>query len=267
VIYLPTDTAERLAKELAARRQKPRAVYVSPSSDPFMPLAELQAETCRVVEVLAEHDVEAWLMTRGAIRPSALAVLAAHRDKVKVTVGLTTVDRTLQRVLEPMAAPPRLRLRQIARLRDRGVPVHVEVAPLVPGVTDTRAQVGGLLESLALVGVQHITAGYMFLRPGIRDNLMRELEGRGLAEIVVQQFADGVMLQGDGLAPARYLSRVRRQHGYAAIKALAAGLGIRVSVCGLTNPDFRGPRRVVAEAAPRQRLLPQFDSVKVSGEW
>ena len=52
--------------------QKPRAVYVSPSTDPFPPLAEIQAETGRAVEALAQQGVSAWLMTRGFIRPAAL---------------------------------------------------------------------------------------------------------------------------------------------------------------------------------------------------
>jgi hypothetical protein len=44
------------------------------------------------------------------------------------------------------------------------------------------------------------------------------------------------------IAPARYLPKARRQRGYAALVALAAGHGIGVSVSGTTNPDFRSPR-------------------------
>src|SRR5207244_4564802 len=138
VVYLFNDNVKRLTSELADREQKPRAVYVSPSTEPFPPLAEVQAETARVVETLCGHGVEAWLMTRGYIRPAALEVLAAHPGRVKVTMGLTTTDRNLQRVLEPLAAPPRLRLRQIAKLRELGIAVQVALEPLVPGLTDTR---------------------------------------------------------------------------------------------------------------------------------
>ena len=41
-------------------------------------------------------------------------------------------------MLEPLTASPRLRLRQIRRLRDLGIPVQVALEPLVPGLTDTR---------------------------------------------------------------------------------------------------------------------------------
>jgi DNA repair photolyase len=252
VVLLPEDTAERLATELAARRQKPRAVYLSPATDPFMPLAEVQTETARVVEVLAKHGVEAWLMTRGYIRPAALEVLIAHKEHVKVTVGLTTLDRALQRVLEPLAAPPALRLRQIATLRERGIRVQVELAPLLPGLTDTRANLRPLLEALSKVGVRHVMAGYLFLRPGIEENLSKALAAHGWQD-VLDEYTQGPMMHSAGVAAARYLPKTRRQRGYAALIALAAEFGMRVSVCGVTNPDFGRPRPTVAPA-PRLRL-------------
>jgi DNA repair photolyase len=255
VIVLCEDMAEKLGAELAARRQKPRAVLISPATDPFMPLSEVQAETARAVEVLARQGVEARLLTRGYIRPSVREVLARYRQHVKVTVAITTIDRNLQRTLEPLAAPPRLRLRQIGDLHKLDIPVSVEVAPLVPGLTDRRENLTALLEALAGAGIQHITAGYMFLRPGIQQNMSRVLDPDVWNDIL-EEYAGGPMLAAGGIHAARYLPRVRRQQGYAALMALASGYGISVGVCRLTNPDFgvdtsrlRGDARL--KSAPR----------------
>src|SRR5438128_9731874 len=46
-VYLFRETARRLDKDLATRRKRPRAVFISPSTDPFPPFAEIQAETAR----------------------------------------------------------------------------------------------------------------------------------------------------------------------------------------------------------------------------
>jgi DNA repair photolyase len=258
VLYVFSDNVKRLKEELSGGKRKPWAVYVSPATDPFPPLAEIQAETVRVVETLAEHGVDSWLMTRGYIRPTALHVLAAHRERVRVTIGLTTTDRELQRVLEPLAAPPRLRLRQIAELRRLGIAVQVALEPLVPGLTDTRANLAELLDALAALGVRRVTAGYMFLRQGIRTNLIEALQPLGWDEKVLSAFAGGPVLEAPGVAPARYLPKSRRQRGYSALMALAAGLGITVSVSGVTNPDFRPPRRTDISLAAVQRSLPMF---------
>jgi hypothetical protein len=260
VVYLFSDTAERLAAELAAGRKRPRAVYVSPATDPFPPLAAVQAETARVVEVLAAHGVEAWLMTRGTIRPAIRRALAAHRHSIKLTVGLTTLDRPLQRLLEPLAASPRMRLRQIARLRQLGFAVQVALEPLVPGLTDTRANLWAVLEALAGVGVRQVTTGYLCLRAGLRDTPVQAVGAGDWEEAVLDAFADGPVLKGDHLAPARYLPKARRQRGYAALMALAAGLGIQVCVNRITNPDFRAPRQPGSNAGPRPRLLPLFEA-------
>jgi DNA repair photolyase len=256
-VQLYEGTAEQLDEELSRRAHPLRAVYLCPSTDPFPPLAAIQAETARVIPVLARHGVEAWLMTRGYIRPAVLEVLAAHRRHVKVTVALTTLDRAVQRALEPLTASPRLRLRQIRRLRARDIPVQVALDPLVPGVTDTRDSLAAVLQALARVGVTRVTAGYLFLRSRIEDNLAAALKQHGWDKWVAEAFAGGPDLQQGRGAPARYLPKARRQRGYAALMALAAGLGIAVRVSGASNPDFRTPRP--AEARPRQRLLPPFE--------
>src|SRR4051794_23821581 len=227
VLHLFRDTADCLDKELSARRTKPRAVYVSPSTDPFPPINEVQAEAARVATVLARHGVEAWFMTRGYLRPSALATLALHREFVKVTVGITTLERSWQRVLEPLAAPPRLRLRQVAELRRLGISVQVGVEPLVHGLTDTRANLEELLDALAAAGVRHVSAGYLFLRQGIREHLEQALAPFGWDHLL-QLHASGPTLQHDHVAPARYLPKPLRQRGYAALMSLAAGFGITV---------------------------------------
>ncbi len=260
VIHVYTDTIERLDRELAGRPRLPRAVYVSPASDPFPPLAGVQEEAARVVAFLAGRGVETWLMTRGFIRPAAWDVLAAHRRLVRVTVPLMTLDRSLQRTLEPLAASPRLRLKQVRRLRELGIPVQVALEPLIPGVTDTRANLAPLLQALAGIGVSRVTAGYLFLRPRIQENLAKALQPLGLDEAVGDAFRGGPFLETGAVATAHYLPKPRRQRGYAALMALASELGIGVGISGLTNPDFQ-PGHAAPLPRPRQRLLPPFEAV------
>ncbi len=69
------------------------------------------------------RDVDLW---------SKLAKVNAGR----VTVTLVTLDPDLAAVLEPRATTPAGRLRTIRELTDAGVPVTVNVAPIIPGLTD-----------------------------------------------------------------------------------------------------------------------------------
>jgi DNA repair photolyase len=246
-IRLVADVADRLTEELLDLPRRPRAVLVSPSTDPFPPLADIQAATSQVVEVLARHGIEAWLMTRGFIRPSALDVLRVHANRVKVTVSLTTLDRALQRALEPLTAPPRLRLKTIQALRAAGVACNAALEPLIPGVTDTRENLMPVLEALAIAGIRQVSVGYLVLTRRNERHLQQALRPMGLDSMVWDEYAHGPMLRSEGGPSGRYLPRSRRQHGYAVLMAMAAGLGMRISVNALTNPDF------IAEPADRLR--------------
>jgi DNA repair photolyase len=255
-VEMDRDLPEQLEQELLVKH--PRAVFISPSTDPFPPLNEVQSLTVEVVETLARHGVESWLMTRGLIRPRALNTLARHREHVKVTIALTTLDRALQRKLEPLTASPSLRLRQITRLRQLDIPFQVALDPLVPGVTDTAENLQPVLEALAAAGVRQVTAGYMFLRENIAENLAKDLQETGLEEVILEEFQGGPILTAPGMAPARYLSKSRRQRGYARLMSLAAGLDIKVHISALTNPDFGTHRRPDPTPEPRPSLRALF---------
>ncbi len=257
VVQLYQDTAERLEQALGNLKAKPRAVCVSPGADPFPPLNEVQRESARVAEVLGRHGVEAWFMTRGYIRPAIMAALAAQREFVRITVGLTTLDRTLQRTLEPLTAPPRLRLRQLAQCAKLEIRVQVALEPLVPGVTDTRDNLVELLEALTTAGVRNVSAGYLFLRQGTRRQLQPALASID-REHVLDAYAQGPVLHLGPAAPGRYLPKRIRQRGYASLMALAAKMGISVSISKLTNPDFGAAAPVETKSCPRQLRLPMF---------
>jgi DNA repair photolyase len=256
VLYLYRDSARIVAGELSQRRNLPAAVLVSPSGDPFPPLARVQSETAAVVDAIASNGVNVWLMTRGFIRPSAFRVMARHAKLVKVIAEITTLDRALQRQLEPLTAPPRTRIRQIGRLREAGINVQVGLEPLIPGLTDTPQNLTTLLQALAAVGVQQVTAGYMFLRKGIGEHLQQALASPQTAAEVLDAYANGPVLVSGSIAPARYLPKKYRQRGYAALMSLAAGLGISVRISATANPDFAGSRP--SERRVVQATLPLF---------
>lgn len=238
-IRLQANAAERLHRELLGSG-KPRAVQICPWSDPFPPLLEVQAETARVVEVLARHEVQAWMATRGHVRPAILEALIPHREQIKWLVGLTTLDRSLQRLLEPLSAPPRLRLKQIARLRALGFAVQVALDPLVPGLTDTRDNLLPVLEALAELGISQVSAGYLFLPGGCHEQIQQALQPHHWDALVLDAYARGPRLRSGGQT-AHFLPKIRRERGYAALMALAANAGITVRLNAMSNPDFARP--------------------------
>ncbi|MFL5339424.1 MAG: SPL family radical SAM protein [Gemmataceae bacterium] len=254
-VSLAEGAAEQLDKELAYRREKPRVVQLGRHSDPLQPLPDVQAEVGRVVEVLARRGVVAWLCTRGMALPALREILIEQRRLVRVSVSLLTLEQDVQRVVEPNAPTTEQRLRQLADFRRLQIPVEVNLDPLLPGLTDTRASLEPMLERLADLGVERVTAGYLVLRPGVKECIRQVLEPAGWSELVVSAYFDGQALRDGPNPPAVFLSKFKRQRGYASLMSLAAGFGLEARLSGAANPDFRPPRRPDAASAARARAM------------
>ena len=145
-----------LRRELADPRWKARPVVMSAITDVYQPVeAELRL-TRRCLEVLAECRQPTSTMTKGSLvlRDLDLWSELARHGAGRVTVTIVTLDGGLAKTLEPRAASPRVRLRMIRELAAAGVPVNVNVAPVIPGLTDH--EVPAILEAVADAGARRV---------------------------------------------------------------------------------------------------------------
>jgi len=75
-------------------------------------------------------------------------------------ISITTLERDLGGLLEPRASIPSFRLEAIAALRKAGIPVGINVAPIIPGLNEH--EVPGILKAAAAAGAQF--AAYTIVR-------------------------------------------------------------------------------------------------------
>ena len=81
-------------------------------------------------------------------------------DAAAVYVSVTSLDSDRAGKLEPRAARPQHRLRAIRELAAAGIPVGVNVAPIIPGLTDH--EMPAILKAAAEAGAT--SAGYTVVR-------------------------------------------------------------------------------------------------------
>src|SRR6185436_12059984 len=80
-----------------------------------------------------------YLITKGAtLMERDLDILGAmgRSNLAAVTVSITSLDEDLKRRLVPRTSSPAARLRLVRKLADAGVLVSVNVAPVIPALTD-----------------------------------------------------------------------------------------------------------------------------------
>lgn len=161
-ILVKEDAPALLRKELSSPKWKPQVLALSGVTDPYQPIERRLKITRGCLEVLAEARNPVGIITKRDLVTrdiDLLGELASH-DAAAVTVSVTTLDRELQRVMEPRASVPERRLEAIRRLSAAGIPVGVNVAPVIPGLTDH--ELPAILEAAAEAGA--IRAGFIMLR-------------------------------------------------------------------------------------------------------
>lgn len=156
------DAPQLLRKELAAPNWRGEPIVMSAITDIYQPIEHTMQIARRCLEVLAECNQPVSTMTKSALvlRDADLWARLAEKNAGRVTITLVTLDAELAQKLEPRATSPAGRLRTIRELTAAGVPVSVNVAPIIPGLTDV--ELPRILEAVADAGARR--AAWVLLR-------------------------------------------------------------------------------------------------------
>lgn len=130
--------AEVLERELRRPSYKVAPVAMGTNTDPYQPIEREYGITRKVLGVLSDFGHPIWLTTRGTTVERDIDLIAgmAARQLAVAAVSVTTLDEALARKMEPRAPSPKRRLQMIRRLSEAGIPVRIQVSPLIPGLTD-----------------------------------------------------------------------------------------------------------------------------------
>ncbi|WP_145435927.1 PA0069 family radical SAM protein [Lacipirellula limnantheis] len=145
--------APELLRQFLARPQwNAETIVFSGVTDCYQP-AEREFQLTRgCLAVAVECRQPIGIITKNALVArdvDLLQELAAH-DAVRVAISVTTLDQSLARVMEPRTSAPAARLRAIETLSAAGVPTHVMIGPIVPGLTDS--EVPAILKAASEAG-------------------------------------------------------------------------------------------------------------------
>ncbi len=231
-------TSEHLAEVIDAMDMRPRQVVLSPSSDPLPSSREVRAEAMKVISLLLDRQIAVQIMTRGRVPRLLVDRMARDRDRVKVAVGLMTLDRSLSRVLEAFSGSPFGRLADLRRMVSEGLDVEARLEPLIPGRTDTRDNLAPLLEALATAGVRKVVAHYLYSTPLARESLDSAIAPLGWAERLRDDFEGGNVFRLGTIGPTKHFPLEVRRSGLARLIALGAEFGLSVTTGSAQNPDL-----------------------------
>ncbi|MEE2731774.1 MAG: PA0069 family radical SAM protein [Pseudomonadota bacterium] len=161
-IFCKDNAAERLEARFQQRGYQPSPVTLGTATDPYQPVEASRQITRRLLEVLLRYRHPFSLITKSSLVLRDLDLLeeAARCGLVKVMISVTTLDNDLKTRLEPRTASGAARLRAVAALTARAVPVGVLMAPLIPWIND--GEIESVVERSAEAGAE--SANFILLR-------------------------------------------------------------------------------------------------------
>lgn len=260
-VILFENTAELVKDELSRKRRPPSRVYFSPSSDAFQYLPEVQEVAVATMAVLLDASVEISFLTKGFISERFLRLFETAPQLVFAQIGITTLDASFWKHVEPRTEPPHKRIEHARALVGLGVATTARLDPLFPDLSDTDESLIPLLESLRDVGVRQAAASYLFLRPNCSNTVMGQADTCDLlpdtrASWQYQRFENGC---GGG----RMIADDERSRRFAHLVAMGQDFGISIAPCRCKNPTLAST--VCGIAGPPSPESPSAEAQHVFG--
>ena len=175
-ILVKEDAPQLLREELSSPQWKPQVIAISGVTDAYQPAERMYRLTRRCLEVLAEFRNPVVIITKNHLVTRDADVLGelAKVGAASVVLSVTTLDPGLARIMEPRTSAPARRLAAIETLAHAGVPVGVNVAPIIPGLTDS--EIPAILKAAAKAGASFAGHTVVRLPYAVKDLFSRWLE-------------------------------------------------------------------------------------------
>ena len=199
-----------------------QTIAIGTATDPYQPAERRFERTRRVLEAMAGiRGISVFVTTKSDLvgRDAALFAALSKDNNVRITVTVTTLDRELARLTEPMAPRPDLRLKAVEILAAAGVDVGVMASPILPVITDSRENLASIAEAAKTAGASYFAAGILFLQPCAQRVFFPFLADKFPQHLAryKKSYLDGAYLRGAYPQRIREMvSEIREQTGIAA---------------------------------------------------
>lgn len=161
-IMIKPDAPKLLEAEFNKKSYKPDFIMFSGNTDCYQPVEQRLKITRETLKVCLKYRNPVSIITKNALIQRDLDIIRemAELNLVSVSLSVTTLDRELARRMEPRTSSPERRLETIGILAGNGIPVGVNIAPIIPGLNDE--EIPSILKEAAARGASF--AGHIMLR-------------------------------------------------------------------------------------------------------
>lgn len=137
-IVVKREAPRLLKEELSKKSWQVESLVLSGVTDPYQPIEKELEITRGCLKVLRDFRQPVEVITKNYLITRDIDLLAdlASVRACRVRLSITSLDPALSRILEPRASAPERRLEAVRKLSAAGVPVGVNISPVIPGLND-----------------------------------------------------------------------------------------------------------------------------------
>lgn len=167
------NAPEILAKQIPKIRP-PKEVFMSSICDGWQPLEAKYKLSRACLKLLLEAGFEVSILTKSSLILRDFDLLEAYKTP-RLGMTITTLERNLQKVLEPYASESTERLNTLKKAQEKGIKTWVFLGPLIPEFADTQANLEPLFRALKGLNLHRIYVDRLNPRWGVLESLRKGL--------------------------------------------------------------------------------------------
>ncbi|WP_123292142.1 Rv2578c family radical SAM protein [Curtobacterium sp. PhB78] len=258
-IVVKTNVADVLRRELGKPTWDRHPIALGTNTDPYQRAEGRYRLMPGVIQALADSRTPFSILTKGTLLRRDLPLLAEAAKVVPVDLAMSIAvyDDDLQQSVEPGTPTTAARLATVRAIRDAGLGCAVFLMPVLPYITDTRAQLDDAVGRAAAAGATSVMYSALHLRPGVKPWWFEWL-GRERPDLVARYRA---MYLDNTFAPKDY-RRWLSERIRPILAAHGVGLG-RVDPAtgsmGFSDPSTVPQEQSIPTTSPLKRADPGFD--------
>ncbi|MDB5227095.1 MAG: Radical domain protein, partial [Bacteroidota bacterium] len=139
VILVKKNAPALLKQTISKKSWVPSPIMFSGNTDCYQPIERKLEITRNMLKVLLEHRHPVCTISKNSLIQRDIDILSemASMNLAHCVMSITTLDEEIRRKMEPRTASAIKRLQTVEALTKAGIPVTVNIAPIIPGLTDT----------------------------------------------------------------------------------------------------------------------------------
>ncbi len=244
-IYVKTNAGRLLAKELAKKSWRGETINICGVTDCYQPLEAKYKLMPQVLQACIDAQNPVLIATKSALplRDMDLILELNRVAGVSISASITTLNEDKRKLLEPGAASAAERLDMLRQFAAAGCRTHVLLMPIIPYITDDKAELEALFAATQNAGINGIVCGTLNLRGNTK---------KGFFNFLAKEYPQ-LLPKYQALYTGSYAGRAYTQGLYAFLDELRAKYKFKHYTRKL--PDTRGRIKPLA-------IVPKPSNVK-----